>query len=429
MANTVSRLKSTDSLAQWADKVNTLMDSVDSFTQTSGSITTTSPATKDLAVYNSGWKNYALTGDITLNLSGSTLTTKIEDTFISGKTDLGAGVASASDYILIFDASEVSGSRIKKTLVSNIQTTVSVAGSDKQIQFNDGGSFGGATGVIYTKGTNTFKAYGPVETGAITVSGTASVTGNLTVDTNVLYVDTTNNRIGVNNTPSYPLDVTGVINTSSTYNINGNIVLSSTALGSGITSSSLTTIGTLSTLNVSGSASVNSLTVTNNIAVNGAATTSTFAGNVGITGTLNVTGLITGSISGNAGTVTNGVYTTGDQTIGGNKTFSNTISGNITGTASINTPSASMSTITGTQSVVAGGVYSINITTSSQTLTLPTSPATGSKISFYPISSSITTYTIARGGTNTIMGLSENLVVDLKVPFDLLYNGTTWVLA
>jgi hypothetical protein len=58
-----------------------------------------------------------------------------------------------------------------------------------------------------------------------------------------------------------------------TYKINGTDVLSSTTLGSGVTSSSLTSVGTL--LN---------LTVTNTI---------------------------TGSITGNAGTVTNGVYTTG----------------------------------------------------------------------------------------------------------------------
>ena len=37
--------------------------------------------------------------------------------------------------------------------------------------------------------------------------------------------------------------------------------------------------------------------------------------------------------AGNAGTVTNGVYTVGDQTIGGNKTFSNPIVGSITGNA------------------------------------------------------------------------------------------------
>jgi hypothetical protein len=37
------------------------------------------------------------------------------------------------------------------------------------------------------------------------------------------------------------------------------------------------------------------------------------------------------NISGNAGTVTNGVYTVGNQTIGGTKTFSNTIQGSISG--------------------------------------------------------------------------------------------------
>lgn len=42
---------------------------------------------------------------------------------------------------------------------------------------------------------------------------------------------------------------------------------------------------------------------------------------------------IVGSVNGNAGTVTNGVYTTGDQTIAGTKTFSSTITGSISGNA------------------------------------------------------------------------------------------------
>ena len=56
-------------------------------------------------------------------------------------------------------------------------------------------------------------------------------------------------------------------------------------------------------------------------------------GNETIAGTKTFSSTITGSITGNAGTVTNGVYTTGDQTIGGTKTFSSTISGSITGNA------------------------------------------------------------------------------------------------
>jgi hypothetical protein len=53
-----------------------------------------------------------------------------------------------------------------------------------------------------------------VNTGAATFSSSVTAasgifTGNLTVDTNTLFVDATNNRVGVNMTPSYALDVTG----------------------------------------------------------------------------------------------------------------------------------------------------------------------------------------------------------------------------
>jgi len=45
------------------------------------------------------------------------------------------------------------------------------------------------------------------------------------------------------------------------------------------------------------------------------------------------TGAVIGNVTGNADTVTNGVYTTSDQTITGNKTFSNKITGSISGNA------------------------------------------------------------------------------------------------
>ena len=47
----------------------------------------------------------------------------------------------------------------------------------------------------------------------------------------------------------------------------------------------------------------------------------------------NSSGTLTTNITGNAGTVTNGVYTSGDQTIAGTKTFSSSISGSVTGSA------------------------------------------------------------------------------------------------
>jgi hypothetical protein len=51
------------------------------------------------------------------------------------------------------------------------------------------------------------------------------------------------------------------------------------------------------------------------------------------------------SITGNAGTVTNGVYTSGDQTISGTKTFNSTITGSVSGSAATVT-SSSQSSIT-----------------------------------------------------------------------------------
>lgn len=95
----------------------------------------------------------------------------------------------------------------------------------------------------------------------------------------------------------------------------------------------------------------------------------TVAGTLGVTGVLTATGgvvgNVTGNVSGNASTVTNGVYTTGDQTIAGNKTFSNTIIGSISGNAATVTDgvyTTGTQTINGTKnfsgSISLGGVNS-----------------------------------------------------------------------
>ena len=77
--------------------------------------------------------------------------------------------------------------------------------------------------------------------------------------------------------------------------------------------------------------------------------------------TANLTGNVTGAVSGNAGSVTNGVYTTGDQTIGGTKTFSNTISGTITNANLATTATYTQSFNTGT--LVANAVNATTATT------------------------------------------------------------------
>ena len=69
--------------------------------------------------------------------------------------------------------------------------------------------------------------------------------------TPILNVDTTNSRIGINNvtSPTYTLDVAGDINASVgfTYRIAGNKVIDAISLGTGVVSSALTSVGTIST--------------------------------------------------------------------------------------------------------------------------------------------------------------------------------------
>jgi hypothetical protein len=161
--------------------------------------------------------------------------------------------------------------------------------------------------------------------GGITLHGTTDKTLNWVLSTNAW-------------TSSENVDLAS----GKTYKINGTDVLSSTALGSGVTGSSLTSVGTLGSLTVTntitGSVSGNAGTATalqtarkiNGVNFDGSAdiTVTAAAGTltgdtlasgvtkssltqVGTLTNLTVTNTITGSVTGNAGTVTNGVYTSG----------------------------------------------------------------------------------------------------------------------
>jgi hypothetical protein len=75
--------------------------------------------------------------------------------------------------------------------------------------------------------------------------------------------------------------------------------------------------------------------------------------------TANLTGVVTGSVSGNAGSVTNGVYTTGNQSIDGTKTFTSVIQGTITSStfaASFNTGTLVANAVSAVSATTAGTV-------------------------------------------------------------------------
>ena len=226
-------------------------------------------------MYDSGWKNKTIIGEVVIDTSYSNATQfkyKVDPTVISNRTAI-TSVDSSNDYLLIWDATDSALKKVKPQYIGGTP-----GGSADQVQFNLGGTtFMGATG--------------------FTFDGTRLNVPTLSVDTNTIYVDEVNNRVGIgNSSPSYPLHVTGNINTSTSYLIAGTAVLTSSSLGSGITSSSLTSLGTISALNAgtgtfSGAISGLSLTVSNAVSAASSAISgnSTVGGNLTVTGTLGVT--------------------------------------------------------------------------------------------------------------------------------------------
>jgi hypothetical protein len=93
---------------------------------------------------------------------------------------------------------------------------------------------------ITSYGTDNTNSYGELQ---FKTKGSGGLTQKMVID------EDGNVGIGIG-APAYPLDVVGNINTSTAYNINGTSVLGATTLGSGVVNSSLTSVGTLTGLNV-----------------------------------------------------------------------------------------------------------------------------------------------------------------------------------
>jgi hypothetical protein len=249
MPSTISRLKPTDSLGQWASKTNQIIDTVEGFLSSSGSITSGN-TTNNIAAYSgSAWIGYPASGDATAAISAGNLVFTLTTAAFTGKT-VTSSITPASDLILIY-----SGGAVKTVTPATISTP---GGSNTYVQYNNSGAFGGASGFTFA-------------------SGILSVPTGLNVNTNNLYVGSSKVGIGTGS-PAQTLDVAGTIG------ISGTQVLSSTTLGSGVVNSSLTSVGTLTSLSVSGAGSFGSISSSG--AIQGAS--------LAITGAAAVTGVLTG---------------------------------------------------------------------------------------------------------------------------------------
>jgi hypothetical protein len=139
------------------------------------------------------------------------------------------GVINASGLASLDGGIDVDGAFTVADTTGNISTT---------------GSLTAATGTI----NGLLDVVGEVQATFLDINGNGEVSGNLAVDTDTLFVDSTNDRVGINKTnPAVALDVTGAITSSSTITATTLAGTLSTAAQTNITS-----VGTLTGLNING---------------------------------------------------------------------------------------------------------------------------------------------------------------------------------
>ena len=327
--------------------------------------------TSDLAKPVSTAQQAAL--DLKADLAGATFTGAISATNLSGtnagdetaatiKTKLGAATALADGYLTSVDWAAFNGklsptgsgaaltgitaAQVGLGSVDNTSDAAKPVSTLQQAALDLKANLAGAafTGVISAtnlSGTNTGDQVN-ITGNAATVTTNADLTGVVTSVGNVTSIagGVITNAMLSNGAVA---NLSGT-NTGDQLNITGN----AGTVTNGVYTTGDQTIGGIKTFSspIAGSITGNAATVTTNANLTGVVTsvgnvTSIAAG--AITNTMlangavaNLSGTNTGdqiNITGNAATVTNGVYTTGDQTIGGIKTFSSPIVGDITGTA------------------------------------------------------------------------------------------------
>ncbi|USO08033.1 MAG: hypothetical protein H6866_02110 [Rhodospirillales bacterium] len=120
------------------------------------------------------------------------------------------GTPSDND-VLVWDASN---SRwVAKNIAMVGPAQVSVAGVDGSVQFKEGSDLAADDANFHYDNTNNRLGLGTNTPGVtLDVVGAASVSGNLTVDTNTLFVDATNNMVGIGTlAPASALDISGAV--------------------------------------------------------------------------------------------------------------------------------------------------------------------------------------------------------------------------
>jgi hypothetical protein len=179
----------TDSFQNWIDKTNTLLDAY------STTIVTTAANSEGGTTTGNGTVNGIFTANsVTVN----------------GNTTFGLRGGNTTVANVLYVTSNVS---IGNTSVNTVFTTTTI---DTDLALTVLGATTLSNSLSVTGNTSL--------TGNVTLSGTLqTISGNATFDSGVLFVDATNNRVGINNTaPGVALRLTGDIDVSATANVQGN---------------------------------------------------------------------------------------------------------------------------------------------------------------------------------------------------------------
>jgi len=164
-------------------------------------------------------------------------------------------------------------------------------------------------------------------------TGNVNVVDNLNVNNISSYTANTNLQLSGDGTGGVQITDSLQVNSVAGYTLNADLTLSGNGTGNVVVSTGLIVD-----------------TITSRSTDTNLSLTANGAGKVYINDTFEWTGTATGSIDGNAATVTNGVYTSGDQSIAGNKNFT----GTLTTTTLTTGASSTAGSITGNWSLTTG---------------------------------------------------------------------------
>ena len=301
----------------------------------------------------------------------------------NGNFTIGDNTAARSTKLHVQGTSNVTGiARFGSTLIVN--NNVSVGNATVRSDINASGNVSVNSGVFATS----------VNVGTFSVNSTGHIVGNVNFDSNTLFVDSLNNRIGVGtNVPDVTLTVAGSANVTGDMRVGGNLIITgtttsvgtSTSTGDFIPTTNGYSLGNTSSrwgvfgnnailsgnLSVAGIASITgAVTLSNTLVVTGAATLSNSISVVGAVVQGNST--VNTSISGGQLEVSNSTSKstiTPNGLVVGNVTINSTnigLSSNIVvNTSSLSIGNSSVNTFANSSTIIVGGVTLNSVTISS----------------------------------------------------------------